>query len=181
MKAKIGDGEVTITWKKSDGADSYTINRADKSDPIAKDIREPSYLDSDVENGVAYTYQVTAVDQADNKSEPSGTIDATPIDLTPAAPTGVNTENGDGKVTITWEKSDGANSYAVYRNGKLLKKGIRETSYQDKEAENGVDYNYQVTARRGKPDSRPFPMGMLCIFGACIALAIFKNTFGKSI
>lgn len=182
VKAKIGDGEVTITWKKSDGADSYTINRADKSDPIAKDIPETNYQDSDVENGVAYTYQVTAVDQAGNKSEPSGTIDATPIDPTPAAPAGVKAEIGDGKVTLTWKKSDGANSYAVYRDGKLLKEDIRETTYLDEDAENGVEYSYQVTARRGgNPDSRPLPMGMLCIFGACIALAIFKNTFGKSI
>ena len=182
LEAKAANGKVTISWQGSEGADSYTIHRADKEDPIAKDVKRPTYLDSDVENGVAYTYQVAAVDQAGNESAPSGTTDATPIDPTPAAPTGLEATVGDGEISITWNGSDGANSYAVYRDGTLIAEDIRETNYLDAEVENGTTYTYQVTAvRAGKSKPPPLPVGMLWVFGVCIALAIFKNTFGKSI
>ena len=118
-----------------------------------------------------------------NESERSDTVKASPSDQPPpAAPTGLKVVTANGKVTITWKASDGADSYAIYRNEVLIAENIRTTNYRDTDVTNGADYTYQVTAvRGGKSNSRPLPMGMLCIFGACIALAIFKNTFGKSI
>ena len=88
---------------------------------------------------------------ADDGSKPStgGEIEA------PAAPTVPQnvrvSVNGSG-LRVKWDKLDGAKSYAVYRSyrkltgWKLLKKGIKGSSYTDRKVKSGKKAYYKVRA-----------------------------------
>lgn len=70
LAAVAGDGSVTLSWLPSDdnvGVTGYEIRRDGNPVPIAT-VASPGFVDSGLENGTAYTYQVRAVDAALNAS-----------------------------------------------------------------------------------------------------------------
>ncbi len=81
----------------------------------------------------------------------------------PVAPTNVvahETNGASGKVTVTWEAVEGADSYGVYRaylDGaqKVLIKTVdgKVTSYEDTTVENGTRYYYYVKTIKGSVSS----------------------------
>jgi len=73
--------------------------------------------------------------------------------VVPAAPTGLSATPADEEVTLSWEASDGAESYNVYRDTESdvettdpVAEGQTGTSYTDTDAQNGTTYFYVVTA-----------------------------------
>ncbi|MCS3661495.1 fibronectin type III domain-containing protein [Salinibacter ruber] len=72
----------------------------------------------------------------------------------PAAPSGLGATPQDGAAQLSWEASEGADTYRVYRStssgvdvsSSALDTGIDQTSYTDGTAENGTEYFYVVTA-----------------------------------
>jgi hypothetical protein len=71
-------------WRKSSGGDWSTS-------PVAT-VKEATFTDASVTNGVAYAYRVTAVDRAGNQSPPSAETWARPLAV---VTTPVNYSNGD--------------------------------------------------------------------------------------
>lgn len=70
LTAVAGDESVTLSWLPSGdnvGVTGYEIRRNGNPVPIAT-VAGPGYVDSGLENGTAYTYQVRAVDAALNAS-----------------------------------------------------------------------------------------------------------------
>lgn len=66
LKAVPGDAQVSLTWSKSSGADSYTVKRAETSGgPYTNvaTISETSYVDLDVVNDTTYYYVVSAANE----------------------------------------------------------------------------------------------------------------------
>ena len=105
--------------------------------------------------GVEVSYQVRAVDQADNRSDLSspavftaGGPDTTP----PTVPAGlVTVANGGGSIEIGWAAStddlSGVASYLVYRDGAYLGWTDAATlSFVDTGRVPGVTYVYEIRA-----------------------------------
>lgn len=80
LKAEAGDAQVSLTWSKPAGADSYTVKRATVSGGPYTDIAtvsQPTYLDLDVVNDTTYYYVVNAANEV-GVSPDSGEVSATP-------------------------------------------------------------------------------------------------------
>jgi hypothetical protein len=76
------EGGLEILWSPSAEADlaGYRVYRAvgdGRLERVAQtDVARASWLDQTAERGVVYRYAVTALDQADNESEPTEPVEA---------------------------------------------------------------------------------------------------------
>jgi hypothetical protein len=125
-----------LVARSSDGASPVVVGTA--TGPAA-------FTDSDVVPGTAYTYLVTAIDAAGNRSAP-GT--SNPMAL-PVAPTQViATVSGPTDVELAWSPSSVLNgtivSYDVDRNGTLVGTSGADT-FTDS-ATPGATFTYSITA-----------------------------------
>ena len=114
------------------------------------------WLDTKIESGMEYQYQVAAVD-AQRNTGPYSKIVETTWEPPPQAPVGLTAEPGDRSVMLKWtqptegEKVDG---YYIYRaeSGKdfqlVLELSIPRTDFIDVGVTNGVTYRYEVRAAR---------------------------------
>ncbi len=86
------DGEVRLAWADNAEPDlaGYAVRRSETAGgpytAIATDVTASELTDTDVENGTAYYYVVTAVDTSDNESDPGQEASATPDVFTMPAP-----------------------------------------------------------------------------------------------
>ena len=115
-----------------------------------------SYLDTTVQNGVTYYYEVRAFNML-GPSDPTADVGATYTGPNPpSAPQNLNATGGTSQVSLTWTTpaSDGGaaiTGYKVYRGtvsgslSLLTTLGV-QTAYTDSGVTNGTLYYYQVTA-----------------------------------
>ena len=88
------DSAIDLTWGAvdADDLDEYNVYRDTESgvgtsgDPLEGGLSETGYTDESAENGTTYYYVVTAVDTADNESDPSSEVEKTPFDDPPDRP-----------------------------------------------------------------------------------------------
>ncbi len=156
---------VTITWDKISSdcpINGYVIYRCPtttgdfvKVGLVGNNVNR--YVDNTGIEGQVYYYRVRAYRKTDtgnaysNISTPSNSAQVG----YPAVPTGVRVENGTvGSVVVTWNKSNLANGYAVYRStsedGTYSMIGsTTNTTYTDKSfGYYGTTYYYKVRAYR---------------------------------
>jgi fibronectin type 3 domain-containing protein/Na+-transporting methylmalonyl-CoA/oxaloacetate decarboxylase gamma subunit len=116
------------------------------------------YNDTNVLNNTMYTYNITAVNA---KGEgPAALIFGTPL-TTPTAPRNLAAEAGAGYVLLTWDiplnnGSSDITTYIIYRNDTNGTFGIafgNQLSFNDTNAENGVNYTYHITAVNAQGES----------------------------
>lgn len=62
-----------------------------------------------------------------------------------AIPENLTAEAGNGNIAISWNATENANAYRLYRDGKLIAQ-TESTEYADNEIESNVEYCYQVSA-----------------------------------
>lgn len=153
LSAAPGHGSITLTWSPLEGASSYHVKR--RIGPGTRfvtlgDPKGPSYVDSTVSGGTRYEYVVTSVSGSLESPDSTG-VTAEPLS-TPAAPTGLVAQPGDGQVALTWQAVAGASEYRIERST------VREalfvqiarvrgtTSYLDCNVMNGTTYDYVVMA-----------------------------------
>jgi fibronectin type 3 domain-containing protein len=160
-----GDGSLDVGWTvpSTDGGTpvlGYTLYRkADGEDdfrPIANlAIDEMSYLDLETENGLEYTYRLTAHNLA-GESDPSPQVSAVPAGL-PDAPLNTLAVGQMGVIDITWDhpSNDGGHPLIGYRLYRMEEGGAMELmaevgpdaeEYADETVVNGVVYIYSVAA-----------------------------------
>lgn len=146
LVATPGNGEVTLTWNKADGADSYEIyvDNAEDSEATVHS-GTTSYTVTGLENEKEHTFKVVAVNSAGRSA--GVTAKATPKEPTehPGAFT-LSGSGNNGTATLSWTASQWATSYTVKRGETTLKDGITELTYQDTGLTNGTTYSYQVIA-----------------------------------
>jgi fibronectin type 3 domain-containing protein len=159
LTAKSGDSFVNLTWDvpSSDGGIpiiEYHIYRDDTTgiyDSVGSD--QLWYNDTNVFNGMTYTYNVSAVNEVGEG--PNATVTATPMPpIIPGPPMGLMASPGDGQINVSWEPpSDGSESeitsYNIYRIG-IPDIYASVTSHQlwfiDYNVTPGTIYSYQITA-----------------------------------
>lgn len=120
LTATAGNGEVTLTWTASSGADSYNIYEGTTSGGegavAVLNVTGTSATITGLTNGDAYYFKVAGVNAIGTGTE-SAEASATPETPTaaPAPPTGVTATVGNLQITLTWTPSPTAATYDVYQ------------------------------------------------------------------
>ena len=146
-KTENVNGGVKISWNKSNGAEQYRVYyKGSKGWTRLADTTSTSYTDSKVTSGKTYTYTVRCLNKSKNKftsGYDSKGAKATFI----ATPKISKTENVNGGVKISWNKSNGAEQYRVYYKGSKGWTRLADTtstSYTDSKVTSGKTYTYTV-------------------------------------
>lgn len=81
LSADAGDGQVSLNWNASDGAQTYNVKRATVSggsyNIVASNVSATNYTDAGVNNDTTYYYVVNAVN-SEGESGDSNEVTATP-------------------------------------------------------------------------------------------------------
>lgn len=155
LAAAAGDAQVTLGWAASPGATSYKVKRSTTAGGphivIAAGVAGTSFTDAGVTNGTTYYYVVSAVN-AGGEGPESNEASARPLPAPPLPPGALSATAGDAQVTLGWNPSAGATSYAVHR-GTLpggpyttVAIGLGASGFTDTAVTNGTAYYYVVTA-----------------------------------
>ncbi|MFF9034539.1 fibronectin type III domain-containing protein [Streptomyces sp. NPDC014892] len=159
VKATDGQPGVTLTWNAVPGAAYHLVHRRWDDDggdnpvvQVAK-VTSTSWLDTTVKENLNYSYWVTAVDAAGNKSAKSAGTPVSRGDHAPSAPTGLTaTTQPAAGIGLTWQApktpiAQDLSHYRIYRGGRLVDT-VRstQTSFVDSGVRHGRAYTYTVTA-----------------------------------
>jgi len=155
FEASSGNQQVILSWNAVADATGYTLRRSIASGgpyaPVALNVSGTSFTDRGLNNGTTYHYILTAL-KGVAEGAYSAEASAMARVVAPASPGGLSAIAGDGQVSISWNASAGASSYAVYRRlateteYDLLAAGLAGTVYVDGAVTNGLVYSYVVTA-----------------------------------
>jgi len=149
--AERGDGQVTLSWLPGSEPDlaGYRVLR-DGVEVGVVGAADQGWTDTGLTNGRTYRYSLVAVDGHGNRSTPTGTVDATPTDLTaPTVPTGLTAVRGEGRVDLTWTANPEPDlaSYRLLRDGAevaVIPAGA--TTYADTGLVDDRTYSYRLAA-----------------------------------
>lgn len=157
------DDVLEVQWLPSIGADSYNVYRKDSSSTSWKKINDElvtgiSFRDETITNDLEYTYVVSAVNEAGETAYKGSGI----AGMNFGAISTVNAVAIGNGIRVTWNELSQADSYDVLRKRvdeevwtKLT--NVTATSYDDKTAASGTEYNYSVRAHSGS-----YTAGMSC-------------------
>jgi fibronectin type 3 domain-containing protein len=148
-----GNGEVSLVWNPVTSAVSYNVLRGtSKGGPytlLTPAATGPSFTDRGLSNGAQYFYVVQTM--STNLGAYSEEVGATPSGLLPSAPTDFVASPGSTWAGLSWNPSDGATTYAVYRGvtdggpySFVAQPNI--PAYEDTGLSNGTTYYYVVAA-----------------------------------
>ncbi len=151
-------GGIELIWKKSDGAEGYSVYRkSGNKDKLIAELEGDdvcTFIDDGVKNNKKYQYTVIAHKGIHRSSFAYKT---SKVYIT--APTLKKAKAYNGYVKIFWEKTKTADKYRVYRKTAdtdwvyLDTVGKDVSSFKDKGIENGGKYIYTVRAIDGKYNS----------------------------
>ena len=173
LRARPGEREVRLAWSPPaqlvDGSPllrpvAYRLLRAGSPgapfQPISPlPLTATEFTDRELDNERTYLYMVQAVRtelRESVRSEPSATVEATPVDLTPpSAPQNLVAVPSETAVRLAWDPSPERDvaGYLVYRAisqsaeyVRLTPAAVSGTLYTDRTVERGKVYRYAVTA-----------------------------------
>ncbi len=145
--------KVTLEWSGSDDDGAVTGYRVYRDGELVTTLGPAAreYVDTDVANLETYTYAVSAVDAADNESDPSNGVEVvTGDDTPPTTPIAAVALSGPDEAMVTWSESvDNAAvaGYRVYRNGTLHAEVDGTTTVLlDGGLDDASTYSYRVRA-----------------------------------
>lgn len=153
FQARPGNARVSISWKPSPGAATYTVLRASSRGgpftPIAEGCTASAFADEGLTNGTTYFYTARATNPGGTGPD-APTAEATPVDP-PATPKDLKAAPGNGQVSLSWIAAAGATGYAVKRATKpegpySVVSSPTGTSYVDRSVSNGTAYCYMLAA-----------------------------------
>jgi hypothetical protein len=175
-RAEAGDGLVALSWSAPEGAPEsigFSVHRrleSSKSYPDtplnSEPLSAPSFEDRTAVFGATSCYVVAAVLSVQAapgfiSSLPSEEVCITPLDhFPPPAPSGLVAVPGNEAILLSWREAEAPDrkGYRVYRGASpegpfQFIAEVKESSYQDKEAEPGERLFYQVTAIDDAPQT----------------------------
>ena len=160
LTATAGNQQVALTWNANSESDlkEYKVFGNTGTTPstqlavIAKGTE--AYTHTNLNNGLTYSYSISAVDNNGNESNRASTVLATPDDGPPATPTGLAATAGNGQVVLTWNANseDDLSYYKVWGGtdsslpNKIADVQAGTETYTHTGLTNGVTYYYGVTA-----------------------------------
>ncbi|MCA9733786.1 MAG: hypothetical protein H6696_04230 [Deferribacteres bacterium] len=163
-----GDGQAHFRWSKNvePDFDKYLIYRSVgdiNTFTLIGETRQNEFVDVFLSYEIVYYYYITAIDFADNESEPTGVIDVRPINISsPASPTNVTVYGHNYpnlnqlEFVITWAPPNVSDllMFRIYR-GTDPSFQVNETTlidstsvgiYYDRNVNLGDTYYYKITS-----------------------------------
>jgi fibronectin type 3 domain-containing protein len=161
FEASAGQGRVLLGWSAAAGATAYKVRRATSADGPYSDIvttKETTCTDATVANGTTYHYRVSASNGA-GSSEETAAVQVTPLEP-PPPPAGLAASGGDRQITLSWQPSPGASSYAIKRatqpGGPFMTSAVVQgPSHADRDVDPRHTYYYTVAAVNAAGRSGP--------------------------
>lgn len=151
LTATAAGRNISLTWSGSAGAASYVIQRSTDGTSFSQiaEVTATSYSDSVPDWNTTYYYRVLAKSESGLLSGPSNTVQ---VKTAPAPPANLRASVSYNNVTLTWDGSEGANSYIVQRSAdggsSWLEVGSTTiNSYTDSGLGWNLTYNYRVLAK----------------------------------
>ena len=153
-------GKVKLTWNAIEGADSYTVYRAQTIDGeynivCGNYITETSFIHEFSSPGVTYYYKVAAIKESDSRCNSMSAavigIGGKPVATVGTPTLSATNVSSTGKIKLSWNAVDGAEKYEVYRatsktgEYKLLTTTTK-TSVTNTKVNAGETYYYKVKA-----------------------------------
>jgi fibronectin type 3 domain-containing protein len=147
--------KVQLKWRTTTLATTYSVKRAaTEGGPytvLVSGVSDTTYLDSGLTPMTSYYYVVTASNFAGESNNSSEVVISTPMPPLPQAPLHLRANSGNGRVSLSWDPVDEADSYNVKRSETAggpytLLMNTNITDYIDKRVTNGVTYYYIVAA-----------------------------------
>ncbi|MGN1304819.1 MAG: lectin like domain-containing protein [Oscillospiraceae bacterium] len=154
VKAKAGNGEVTISWDPVENVKFYVVYRYSSKTATKSDAHiitlETTHTFSSLENNTTYYFRVTAMNDNLEESPMSDWVSATPCEK-PDAPQNLSSLAGDTRAVLFWDAVENAESYNVYYydgsiNGYDIIANTTETYMILINMANDYEYNFVVTA-----------------------------------
>ncbi|OGL49393.1 MAG: hypothetical protein A3H37_06865 [Candidatus Schekmanbacteria bacterium RIFCSPLOWO2_02_FULL_38_14] len=136
------------------------------------------FTDTDVKIGKSYTYFVKARNA--NESTPSGSVDFSLTDscsftiTTAKAACGKSGKNP--QIELVWKTDNNATSYDIYRNDKLYKSKIENTTFTDTKVTADTEYTYFIRAKRKNDTIDSDPVSVTATVSAPGAFALTALT-----
>ena len=185
-KAGSGCGGIELQWKKSDGAEGYTVYRKNgKTDAVIVELGGDgvcSYIDKTVKDNKKYEYTVVAhrgIYRSSFAYKTSG------VYIT--APTLDRTKVYNGYVTVFWNGTKTADKYRIYRKTadsswtKLATLDKSSSCFKDDTVSNGRTYYYTVRAIDGEYISGYDRKGVVAKYVGAPKNVTLNNYFGNTI
>lgn len=155
FKASTSSNSIKLTWNKASGADGYIIYRYNTStkkyERIAKSGKL-SFTDNKLGVGKSFKYAIRAYKVVNGKEILSKTYPVVTASTNLENVTGFKaSSNSESTIKLTWNKTNGADGYIVYRYNTSTKKYSRiakagNLSYTDQNLVPGTNYKYAVRA-----------------------------------
>ncbi|WP_276901161.1 carboxypeptidase regulatory-like domain-containing protein [Blautia hydrogenotrophica] len=153
-----GYNGIKVTWDEVDGADGYRLYYKidDSGWRYATQTEDTSYVHTGVTTGKVYTYYVRAYRNIDGAKVYGAYSDGKSGKAVPKKAVIAKATAGDGKVTLNWNKVNGASGYRIYyktsEDGEWhyvtqIGKGST-TSYTNTGLKSGHTYYYTMRAYR---------------------------------
>lgn len=165
LSATTTDGEVTLKWSASKGAEGYilyVVQGYGSYNQIA-DITKTTATHTGLTNNTAYTYTVRAYKTVNGYrvySDYSFPVTIT-VGVNYTLPTDLTVKSGDGQLTISWSKVTDVDGYILY--AKTGTSGsfsaiadLTKTTYTHQGLKNGQTYTYKVAAYKYVNGTREF-------------------------
>lgn len=154
----VSHNKINISWDAVDGAKGYIIYRTSLADKKFEEYAKlsagkTSFEDSNVEPGMRYYYQMRTLAKSEEYDSDLSDVRYTTARL--SAPKNLSVANFvASSVRLTWEASDGAKGYTVYRASKIdglysVVGSVKTTEFVDTTAIDGYEYFYKVVAENG--------------------------------
>ena len=145
----ISQSEIKLTWDVVENAMSYNVYATE----IVTTVTENTCIISSLQTYTNYCYSVTSV-RNESESERSEEVCAKTFDLVPLAPENLfATSLGESTIALTWQRSENANSYNIYRDGELVATDITLLLYSDNGLTPNTEYCYVVKGVRNGVES----------------------------
>ena len=169
ITAKLHTNKIVVEWKEAIGAVKYELRRKTLDGAWGESIiisADKLYYNDvlELESGKTYMYRIQAVN-GDGTLSVYNSVTASCRYI--SKPTGITALNGVGGIDISWNGTDGADSYKIMRRElgeeewSLLteRSSSLATFYKDTTAENGKTYEYDVNSTLGEFTTETFEEG----------------------
>jgi Fibronectin type 3 domain-containing protein len=141
LSATANANNINLSWTASSTATSYMVYRG--TSVIASNVNGTTYTDSNLNYGTQYCYTVVSNCNGDQTSDPSNEACAT-TSYPCNAPTGLTSTVIDyTSIALSWNASQYATTYKVFRNNQQIAANITGTTYTDEDLASG-QYCYRI-------------------------------------
>lgn len=144
--------KVVLSWNTNQDVQGYNVYRNGQKINGRWPITTPEYVDTGLDNGTTYTYQIRAVGYWGHESAPA-TVYATPKDdedlVPPNPPQNLTGTPGPGMVILSWDANTEPDlqGYNIYRNGQKINfTTIKNVNFTITGLKNDEEYEFYVTA-----------------------------------